>query len=285
MSINANGLERSEPIRTSGRRHHRLRHLHARSRRHRQRAGMPARERFKGYDGRRDHRPALLALLHRRGPRAPGLPDGARDRRARRHSSSGRAGGCARTAPASGRMSSSIRSATQRRARSAFAKITRDLTERKKAAGGAAPQRGAVPPAGPGRHRLRHLHARSRRHRHATGTRAPSASRAIAAHEIVGQHFSRFYTRRGPAAGRAAARACRRREREGRFEKEGWRVRKDGSRSGPTSSSIRSATTTASCSASPRSRATSPSDARRSRRWRRRARRCPVAEDGGASAS
>src|SRR5437764_4961919 len=47
--------------------------------------------------------------------------------------------------------------------------------------------------------------------------------------EIVGQHFSRFYTEediRGgkPARGLAAARAA------GRFEDEGWRVRKDGSR-------------------------------------------------------
>ena len=47
--------------------------------------------------------------------------------------------------------------------------------------------------------------------------------------EIVGQHFSRFYTeediRAGkPARGLAAARAA------GRFEDEGWRVRKDGSR-------------------------------------------------------
>lgn len=47
--------------------------------------------------------------------------------------------------------------------------------------------------------------------------------------EIVGQHFSRFYTRedveRGePARGLATARA------QGKFEAEGWRVRKDGSR-------------------------------------------------------
>ncbi|MDB5459082.1 MAG: Histidine kinase [Caulobacteraceae bacterium] len=49
------------------------------------------------------------------------------------------------------------------------------------------------------------------------------------AEEIVGQHFSRFYTeddrRRGvPEQALAAA------TREGRFEKEGWRVRKDGGR-------------------------------------------------------
>jgi len=47
--------------------------------------------------------------------------------------------------------------------------------------------------------------------------------------EIIGQHFSRFYTSEdrlegAPQAGLETAR------REGRFEKEGWRVRKDGTR-------------------------------------------------------
>ena len=47
--------------------------------------------------------------------------------------------------------------------------------------------------------------------------------------EIIGQHFSRFYTpedraRNEPQAALAAA------IRDGRFEKEGWRVRKDGTR-------------------------------------------------------
>lgn len=49
------------------------------------------------------------------------------------------------------------------------------------------------------------------------------------ADEIIGQHFSRFYTKedrdRGlPATGLGIA------EREGKFESEGWRVRKDGTR-------------------------------------------------------
>lgn len=49
------------------------------------------------------------------------------------------------------------------------------------------------------------------------------------ASEIIGQHFSRFYTEEDRAAGvpqRALATAAT----EGRFEAEGWRVRKDGSR-------------------------------------------------------
>jgi PAS domain S-box-containing protein len=49
------------------------------------------------------------------------------------------------------------------------------------------------------------------------------------AEEIVGQHFSRFYTEEDRRAGEAD-RALATAEREGRYEKEGWRVRKDGSR-------------------------------------------------------
>ncbi len=48
-------------------------------------------------------------------------------------------------------------------------------------------------------------------------------------HEILGLHFSRFYTEEDRAAG-LPARALAIAESEGRFEHEGWRVRKDGSR-------------------------------------------------------
>ena len=47
--------------------------------------------------------------------------------------------------------------------------------------------------------------------------------------EIVGQHFSRFYTEEDRAAG-APALILATAAREGRVEREGWRVRKDGSR-------------------------------------------------------
>jgi PAS domain S-box-containing protein len=49
------------------------------------------------------------------------------------------------------------------------------------------------------------------------------------ANEIVGQHFSRFYTRQDRAAG-LPIRALDVAAREGHYESEGWRVRKDGSR-------------------------------------------------------
>jgi PAS domain S-box-containing protein len=45
--------------------------------------------------------------------------------------------------------------------------------------------------------------------------------------EIIGQHFSRFYTDEDRAAGEPA-RALETAVREGRYTKEGWRVRKDG---------------------------------------------------------
>ncbi|HYY80522.1 MAG TPA: PAS domain S-box protein, partial [Actinomycetes bacterium] len=47
--------------------------------------------------------------------------------------------------------------------------------------------------------------------------------------EILGEHFSRFYTPEDVAAGKPA-RALATAVREGRFEARGWRVRKDGSR-------------------------------------------------------
>jgi PAS domain S-box-containing protein len=49
------------------------------------------------------------------------------------------------------------------------------------------------------------------------------------ASEILGQHFSRFYTDEDQAAG-LPRRALDTAAREGRFENEGWRVRKDGTR-------------------------------------------------------
>lgn len=47
--------------------------------------------------------------------------------------------------------------------------------------------------------------------------------------EIIGEHFSRFYTEDDRAAGEPQ-RALATAQSDGRFEKEGWRIRKDGSR-------------------------------------------------------
>jgi len=53
--------------------------------------------------------------------------------------------------------------------------------------------------------------------------------KGYAASEIVGEHFSRFYTSEDRDAG-LPAKALAVAASEGRFEKEGWRVRRDGSR-------------------------------------------------------
>src|SRR5271156_4264419 len=47
--------------------------------------------------------------------------------------------------------------------------------------------------------------------------------------EIVGEHFSRFYTNEDRQAG-LPQRALATAEREGKFEGQGWRIRKDGTR-------------------------------------------------------
>jgi PAS domain S-box-containing protein len=47
--------------------------------------------------------------------------------------------------------------------------------------------------------------------------------------EIIGQHFSRFYSEKDRKAG-LPARALETAAREGKFESEGWRIRKDGTR-------------------------------------------------------
>src|SRR5690348_14939840 len=52
--------------------------------------------------------------------------------------------------------------------------------------------------------------------------------KGYSANEIIGHHFSRFYTEADRAAG-APVRALVTAASEGRFESEGWRVRKDGS--------------------------------------------------------
>jgi PAS domain S-box-containing protein len=59
----------------------------------------------------------------------------------------------------------------------------------------------------------------------------PGAQRfkGYAASEIIGQHFSRFYTEEDQKRGIPAL-ALKTAVREGKFESEGWRVRKDGSR-------------------------------------------------------
>ncbi|WP_423907437.1 PAS domain S-box protein [Caballeronia sp.] len=53
--------------------------------------------------------------------------------------------------------------------------------------------------------------------------------KGYAAHEVIGQHFSVFYTEEDRRAGKPA-RALQIAREQGRFEDEGWRVRRDGTR-------------------------------------------------------
>ncbi|WP_342643335.1 hybrid sensor histidine kinase/response regulator [Rhodoligotrophos ferricapiens] len=62
-----------------------------------------------------------------------------------------------------------------------------------------------------------------------TWNRGAEHIKGYCADEIIGEHFSRFYTEEDRASG-APARALDIAARSGRYEAEGWRVRKDGSR-------------------------------------------------------
>jgi PAS domain S-box-containing protein len=63
----------------------------------------------------------------------------------------------------------------------------------------------------------------------ATWNRGAERIKGYSAEEIIGRHFSAFYTEEDKAAG-VPARALATAASEGKFETEGWRVRKDGSR-------------------------------------------------------
>src|SRR5215207_8616882 len=63
----------------------------------------------------------------------------------------------------------------------------------------------------------------------ATWNQGAARIKGYSADQIIGEHFSRFFTDDDVAKG-LPARALSEAAREGRFEAEGWRVRKDGTR-------------------------------------------------------
>ena len=92
-----------------------------------------------------------------------------------------------------------------------FAKITRDMTEKRAAAAGAARGRAALPDARPGRHRLRDLHARPGGQ--VTNWNAGAERiKGYSPDEIIGEHFTAS-TPRGPRRRRAQRRRSRPRAR------------------------------------------------------------------------
>ena len=109
-----------------------------------------------------------------------------------------------------------------------FAKITRDVTDKREAdeALRASEQRFRLLVQGVRDYAIYMLDPEGRVTNWNSGAQA---IKGYTAEEIVGQHFSRFYTEEDRAGGEPA-RALRTALTEGKYVKEAWRLRKDGSR-------------------------------------------------------
>ena len=179
---------------------------------------------------------------------------------ARRAASRTRAGACARTARASGPTSSSPRCATTdgqlRRLRQGHARPHRAARSARRRCARARSASACCR----GRPGLRHLHARPRRPRREL-ERGRRAHQGLHAPTRSSASTSRSSTRRKTSRPASPAQELEIAERDGHVEEEGWRVRKDGTRSGRTWSSPRCATRRRADRLRRRSRATSPSGA------------------------
>ena len=115
-----------------------------------------------------------------------------------------------------------------------FAKVTRDMTEQREANDAALESERRFRLLVAGRHRLRHLHARPGGTRHQLERRG-RAHQGLRARTRSSASTSPASTRPRMPRRQSPRRALETARREGRYEAEGWRVRKDGSRSGPAS--------------------------------------------------
>ena len=114
----------------------------------------------------------------------------------------------------------------------------------------------------------------------------PGAERfkGYTADEIIGQHFSRFFTPEDVAAD-LPGRALRAAVRDGRYEAEGWRLRKDGTRFWVNAVIDPIFDEIGQLSALPRSPATSPTRNSPKRSWSQPARHWPSRRNCRRSAS
>ena len=260
------------PLPAAGRRRRRLRHLHARPERHHHQLERRRRA-DQGLYGRRDHRPAFLALLHARRTAPPACRPASSRPPGARAATRPKAGACARTAAASGPRCRSTPSAT--RAASSSASPRSPATSPS-----AAPPQEALRESErqfrllvARRHRLRALHARSQRHRDQLERRR-RAHQGLHGRRDRRPAFLALLHRARPLGRPAGPRPPHRRAQKDASRPRAGGCARTAACSGRTSSSIRSATTTAASSASPRSPATSPSAARPSSPSRRRRRSC-----------
>ena len=138
-----------------------------------------------------------------------------------------RAGACARTAPASGRMSIIDPIRGDDGALIGFAKVIRDVTDRREQQQALfeSEQRFKMLVEGVRDYAIYMLDTDGRITNWNSGA---EAIKGYSAAEIVGQHFSRFYTEEDRAGGEPQ-RALQTALDEGKYEREAQRVRKDGS--------------------------------------------------------
>ena len=163
-------------------------------------AGTPGAAAAQGLSAARDHRPALLALLHAEDTRH-GLPRAALG--AARREGRFEAEGWRVRKDGSRFWANAVVEPIRDDAGDliGFAKVTRDITERRDAQEALRRERAPLPPAGRRASSTTPSTCSTRAASSPTGTPAPSGSRAIRADEIIGQHFRCFYTPEDRAAG------------------------------------------------------------------------------------